>query len=249
MNSPAPIWKMVFMALVGPIFDCSLSPPQPPPASKELLKSPESFTTRFPRISAGFGKLLIRGWMLAEIAVPFAATDICPPTLSKRIIELLVHSQQPSDAIARVSTLTPMFFIGGCMIIAGSLLRVACYRILGRLFTYELSIRNQHKLITSGPYSFVRHPSYTGALCFSLGQYLCFFEESSWLVACSGLFPRDEYVRTCLVWGIRAVLCSTLALYLYRRMNQEDAMLEKHFGKEWKDWTKRVPYKIVPWVY
>ncbi|KAI6107124.1 hypothetical protein EDD16DRAFT_1898977 [Pisolithus croceorrhizus] len=249
MNVPPPVWKMLFMALVGPIFDYSISPPQPPPMPKELLKPPESFTTRFPRISAALSKVIIRGWTLAEIVLPFATTDICPPSLSKYIIKLLVHSQQPADAVARVSTLTPTFFIGGCMIIAGSLLRVACYKALGRFFTYELSIRNQHKLITSGLYAFVRHPSYTGALCFSLGQYLCIFEESSWLVACSGLFPRDEYVRKCLVWGVRVVLCSTLAVFVHRRMNEEDAMLEKHFGKEWKDWTKKVPYKIVPWVY
>ncbi|KAI6161106.1 hypothetical protein EDD17DRAFT_1875087 [Pisolithus thermaeus] len=249
MNVPAPVWKMIFMALVVPVFDYSLTPPQPPPASKELLKPPGSFTTRFPRASAEFGKLRVRAWMLAEIALPFATTDICPSSLSKRIIKLLVHSQQPADAVARVSTLTPMFFIGGCIIIAGSLLRLACYKALGRFFTYELSIRNQHKLITSGPYAFVRHPSYTGALCLSLGQCLSVFEESSWLVACSGLFPGDEYLRTCLVWGIRIVLCSMVAAYLRRRMYEGDAMLEKHFGKEWKDWTKRVPYKIVPWVY
>ncbi|KAI6107122.1 hypothetical protein EDD16DRAFT_124125 [Pisolithus croceorrhizus] len=249
MNAPAPIWKMVFMALVGFIFDYSLTPPQPPPASKELLKPSRSLATRFPRASAEFGKLLIRTWALAEIALPFATTDICPPSLSKRIIKLLVHSQQPAAAVARVSTLTPMFFIGGCMIIFGSLLRVACFKALGRFFTYELSVRNEHKLITSGLYAFVRHPSYTGVLCFCFGEYLCFFEESSWLVACSGLFPRDEYVRTCLVWGIRATLYSTFAVYMHRRMNDEEAMLEKHFGKEWKDWKKRVPYRILPWVY
>ncbi|KAI6002324.1 hypothetical protein F5J12DRAFT_229493 [Pisolithus orientalis] len=247
MNSP--IWKMVFVALVGSILDYSLSPPQPPPAPKELLKPPESFTTRFPRTSASSGQVMIAAWTLAEIAVSFAATDICPPNLSKRIISLLVYSQQPADAVARASTLTPIFFVGGCMIIAGSLLRLACFKILGRLFTYELSIRNEHKLITSGPYGFVRHPSYTGAMVFVSGQYLCMLDESSWLVACSGLFPRNEYVRKSVAWGIRIVLCSTLAVYLRRRMNEEDAMLEKHFGNEWKDWVKRVPYKIVPWVY
>ncbi|KAI6013241.1 hypothetical protein EDC04DRAFT_3121230 [Pisolithus marmoratus] len=240
MNSP--VWKMVFVALVGFTLDYSLTPPQPPPATKELLKPSDSLTTRFPRV-------LIRAWTLAEIALSFAATDICPPSLSSFIVRLLVHSQQPSDAVTRVSTLTPIFFIGGCMAIAGSLLRMACYKALGPFFTYELSIRDQHKLVTSGLYAFVRHPSYTGSLCFSIGQYLCFFDESSWLVACSGLFPRSEHVRTCLVWGIRIVIYSALAEYLRRRTNQEDAMLERHFGKEWKDWAKRVPYKIVPWVY
>ncbi|KIN93005.1 hypothetical protein M404DRAFT_610506 [Pisolithus tinctorius Marx 270] len=70
MNSP--IWKMVFVALVGSILDYSLSPPQPPPAPKELLKPPESFTTRFPRTSASSGQV-------SFIAKPIYIVSCAPP--------------------------------------------------------------------------------------------------------------------------------------------------------------------------
>jgi len=33
---------------------------------------------------------------------------------------------------------------------------------LGRLFTFEVGIRKGHKLVQSGPYAILRHPSYTG---------------------------------------------------------------------------------------
>lgn len=39
-----------------------------------------------------------------------------------------------------------------------------CYCELGNLFTFEVSIRNDHKLIQSGPYHTVRHPGYLGVL-------------------------------------------------------------------------------------
>lgn len=33
---------------------------------------------------------------------------------------------------------------------------------LGNLFTFEVMIRKNHKLITDGPYAYLMHPSYTG---------------------------------------------------------------------------------------
>lgn len=40
---------------------------------------------------------------------------------------------------------------------------------LGRFFTVNVAIAKDHQLVESGPYRFVRHPSYTGALLAFLG--------------------------------------------------------------------------------
>ncbi|KAG1813694.1 uncharacterized protein BJ212DRAFT_1275182 [Suillus subaureus] len=37
-------------------------------------------------------------------------------------------------------------------------------------FTFHLSVRNEHTLVTTGPYSVVCHPSYLGALSQSIGN-------------------------------------------------------------------------------
>ena len=58
------------------------------------------------------------------------------------------------------------------MIALGGYIRWACYRALGRLFTFEMSIRDNHELVTDGPYGWVRHPAYTGILLIVAGVIL-----------------------------------------------------------------------------
>ncbi|KAG6328639.1 hypothetical protein ID866_10449 [Astraeus odoratus] len=101
----------------------------------------------------------------------------------------------------------------------------------------------------TGIYSVVRHPSYLGSLSYFLGHQLAFFDRNSWLLNCSGLAARDGYVLTCLLRALTAIMVCTVLTFLHRRMDSEDAMLERHFGKEWRDWARRVPYRMVPWVY
>lgn len=43
-----------------------------------------------------------------------------------------------------------------------------------------MSIRNDHKLVTNGPYAWVRHPGYTGVLLTLVGQAI-WFGTKVWL--------------------------------------------------------------------
>jgi protein-S-isoprenylcysteine O-methyltransferase Ste14 len=56
-------------------------------------------------------------------------------------------------------------------VVAGLVLIVACIALrawsigtLGRFFQYAIQIQSGHTVVTSGPYRFVRHPSYTGLI-------------------------------------------------------------------------------------
>jgi protein-S-isoprenylcysteine O-methyltransferase Ste14 len=60
------------------------------------------------------------------------------------------------------------------MICSGALIRWLSYRALGRFFTYELTIKEDHKLITTGPYAYVRHPGYSAILLVFFGTFLVF---------------------------------------------------------------------------
>lgn len=73
----------------------------------------------------------------------------------------------------------PTLLWGGCaLMLAGMLLRWWSIRVLAEHFTVDVAIAADHRLIRSGPYRWVRHPSYTGLLLTVFG-FLCAL--GSWL--------------------------------------------------------------------
>ena len=66
---------------------------------------------------------------------------------------------------------------------SGFALRVWAVRTLGRFFTKTLTVSADQPVIDSGPYAFVRHPSYTGLLATSFGFGLMLGNLLSILVA------------------------------------------------------------------
>jgi len=141
------------------------------------------------------------------------------------------------------------------LVIFGGLTRASCHRRLGRMFTWETAIVKDHKLITSGPYSIVRHPSYTGLISDCFGY--CLF-----------LLSRGGYARECFMGeslGIHSMLdirsmfgalyvlatitfCLEVNSWLVRRSFVEDKMLQKKFGEEWDVWARKVRWNIFPYV-
>ncbi len=61
------------------------------------------------------------------------------------------------------------FFVGAITLVAGSLLRRHCFRELGKFFTGAVTIQVDHRVVDTGAYRWVRHPSYTAALLMTLG--------------------------------------------------------------------------------
>lgn len=58
---------------------------------------------------------------------------------------------------------------GACVLAAGVFLRSWAILTLGRLFTFVVVIQADHRVVASGPYRLLRHPSYTGGLVAFLG--------------------------------------------------------------------------------
>jgi protein-S-isoprenylcysteine O-methyltransferase len=101
--------------------------------------------------------------------------------------------------LAPAATVRPRggFYIFGFIFFLGGLaLRWYAIGYLGRYFTVDVSISSEHKLIDSGPYRYVRHPSYTGALLAFVGLGFCF---GNWL---SILFLTVP-VTLAFLWRIR----------------------------------------------
>ncbi len=61
------------------------------------------------------------------------------------------------------------FWLGAAVIVASLLFAVWAREHLGRNWSRSVTIKQDHELITSGPYAAVRHPIYTGILAGFLG--------------------------------------------------------------------------------
>ena len=64
---------------------------------------------------------------------------------------------------------SPAFGGGVLLLVAGSLLRRHCWRVLGSSFTFEVAVRPDQRVIDRGAYAWVRHPSYSGGILMNLG--------------------------------------------------------------------------------
>jgi len=99
----------------------------------------------------------------AEIVV-ILASQIPESAFNQKILRLLVPSGSAEDIRP-----TTLFLFGVSLTYIGSYIRWSCFQALGKMFTFEMSIRKDHQLVKTGPYSIVRHPAYTGVLLTQAG--------------------------------------------------------------------------------
>ncbi|KAF8063941.1 hypothetical protein FPV67DRAFT_194342 [Lyophyllum atratum] len=174
----------------------------------------------------------------AEV-VALMVTTFLSPYVDPRITSALIKSGNPADLY-----LTPLSTLGAILIVSGTLIRWQCYRTLKSLFTFEVSIRKDHRLVTTGPYGIVRHPSYSGMLSVHLGVYCWWGSRGSWLRE-SGFL--DTIVgRTAL--ALFAIYEMGVLGGLLMRAPVEDAALKKEFGEEWNAYASRVQYVFIPGI-
>ncbi|KAL4243984.1 Protein-S-isoprenylcysteine O-methyltransferase [Abortiporus biennis] len=174
------------------------------------------------------------------------------------------------------SSLPPSFLISSLLIILGGFLRLQCYRTLGQYFTMQLAIRQDHKLITHGPYSIVRHPSYTGGIMLwagipflTVGRGSWFWESGMWdaripmnlinlinptIVENMNILPFGGNVgfslRVGALMGILWIIpWVSFIVISIRRVWREDLMLKKQFGEKWIEWERKTPYALVPYIF
>lgn len=80
------------------------------------------------------------------------------------------------------------FFIGLAAAVLGIALRWAAILTLGPYFTGKITIQAGHTIVQRGPYKWIRHPSYTGALLLAIGIGMMLGNWISIAVVVGGLF-------------------------------------------------------------
>jgi protein-S-isoprenylcysteine O-methyltransferase Ste14 len=178
-----------------------------------------------------------------EIAI-IVALQFPSNSFATKVLSLLMPTSEillPAQQIH----VTRVFFMGFLLANLGGFIRLICFSMLGRLFTFELSVRKNHELITDGPYSVVRHPSYTGGFAVVFGVALCHLSSGSWLRE-SGVLENGVVRGLVFAWIVLAVAFQGM---VFVRVKKEDDMLRAAFGKSWDIWAQSVKYRLVPGVF
>lgn len=164
-----------------------------------------------------------------------------PSEISRRILSvLMVNGSNPEN----LHVITPLSVAGVMLIASGTLLRMWCYRTMKNLFTFDVSIRKDHKLVTTGPYGVVRHPSYSGIVLVYIGAACWFGSRGSWLRESGVLDTTGGRVA----FGTYGFLMTAILVALLKRGAVEDRAMRQTFGKQWDEWALKVPYSFVPWI-
>jgi len=148
--------------------------------------------------------------------------------------------------------------------IFGGALRLWAMHTLGRLFTFEITIRKEHKLIKHGPYAVLRHPSYTG-LILGLAGLLWFIGGASrypltnlrawwqWTIAAPiglAIISKWRVHIACMLFfstpSTRSLTESPMSVVL--RVSNEEQVLAEHFGAEWTEYRSS-RWGLLPFVW
>jgi protein-S-isoprenylcysteine O-methyltransferase Ste14 len=92
---------------------------------------------------------------------------------------------------------------GAAVVVLGGVLRAWAIASLGRFFTSQVTIQEGHRVVTRGPYRYLRHPSYTAMLVALLGLGIALDTWSSILaivaIPLAGLLVRIHVEERALV--------------------------------------------------
>ncbi|KAH7911729.1 hypothetical protein BJ138DRAFT_886460 [Hygrophoropsis aurantiaca] len=231
----------IFSAALG-FHTAFTSPNVPPPADESIVSPGLREIVLYPIVAWGCGIMKVIYWTgaLTETVAVFS------PYFTASRSEVLRSVASNFQALKIHNTpITPAFLAGSALLTAGGILRWLCFRELGRFFTFYLSFRKGHKLVTTGPYSIVRHPGYTGTLICLVGACIMHGSRGSWLMS-SGVLSIPGAKELAISWILMLVATD---ICLVMRISKEDEMMRAGFKDEWSEWARRVRYCLIPGVY
>lgn len=116
-------------------------------------------------------------------------------------------------------------WLGLSLFCLGIAVRTWAILALGRLFTVDVAILEGHRLVVTGPYRWLRHPSYSGVMAVVLGL---------------GILSQHAIALACIT--------ATALFALVRRIRVEERVLAETFGPEWEAHRART-WNLVPFLW
>lgn len=137
-----------------------------------------------------------------------------------------VHSPKLGSAILGGDIFTPPLALGwiaAVLTILGVAFAIWARMHLGRNWSPAPAIKENHELVTSGPYRFVRHPIYTGMIFTTLG-----------LALAGSVFGISVFVFSCLLF--------------ISRMSKEERIMLGLFPNKYPDYQAQTK-KLIPFLW
>ncbi len=119
----------------------------------------------------------------------------------------------------------PLAKAGIIMIVAGLWFRYYAIRYLGKYFTGVVTVLEDHKVVDTGPYKLIRHPSYLGSFVMALG-ISAIFQSLAGLAICMFLF---------------------FPVYMFR-IRVEELALREGLGEAYDTYCQKT-WRMIPYVY
>jgi len=113
--------------------------------------------------------------------------------------------------------------MGASVCVLGLLVTLWARWTLGGNWSSNVTFKQGHELIRTGPYRLVRHPIYTGLLIMAIGTALDFGRLRGWLAL------------------------PLMAAGFWMKLKQEEKLLVRHFPQEYPTYMKRVK-ALVPFA-
>ncbi|KAJ5611951.1 Phospholipid methyltransferase [Penicillium herquei] len=224
------------MVLAAYLFDICATPPNPSPPKQDrpitdriaILIGSRSHPAWVGHIATGF--ILYHALVTAlPVIAPERTSQVCPNAENRNIF---LFQWSVSSAV------------GLSLIYFGSVIRIMAYGGLGRSFTFHLAPPD--RLITTGIYKWIQHPSYSGLLFVLAGAHIIFGRwdagPACWLpeILLSELHGFGIYATTSIVIIGTSIITT--------RIRDEESMLKDKFGKEWEEWHARTR-RVIPGIF
>jgi protein-S-isoprenylcysteine O-methyltransferase Ste14 len=121
------------------------------------------------------------------------------------------------------STPTALLVAALALETVGIAFAIVAREYLGTMWSGRVTLKEDHRIVQTGPYRLVRHPIYTGVLTATLG----------------GVLARGN------LGGLAGFVL--IAAGLARKMAAEEELLRSHFGAAYDDYRKKVA-AIIPFI-
>ena len=208
-------------------------PPNSPTNIQGTLDSTSPPPSLFSLCPLQIQQFITWGWAIFEVLYYLrVVVPITSPT--PFVTSIICLPPQPNIR------LTPSFIIGVIAVILGTYIRLDCFKTLGQLFTFDLTIHPEHKLVTSRFYAYVRHPAYTGSLLLVFGLAFSHLTRGSWMRECGPLRASSSAIVVWALWWLW-----TLSVGI-SRADAEDKQMRKLFPEEWDAYAAAVHWWFFP---